>query len=120
MGKITFLNCLGDVTITWNEDEDTKMKEHIQKMLDEGHVFFIIKRRCFIFKDKVVVDNVSDITDKSLIIRDDKLASILLDVKSGKTVKQEKEDNYDVVKASIKAEEIVKSEAVCIRPAKGG
>lgn len=120
MGKITFLNCLGDVTITWNEDEDAKMKEHVQKMLDEGHVFFIIKRRCFIFKDKVVVDKVSDITDKSLIVKDDKLASILLDVKSGKTVKQEKEDTYDVVKASTDKDEIVKSEVVCARPAKGG
>ena len=120
MGKITFLNCLGDVTITWNENEDEMMKKHVQKMLDEGHIFFIIKRSCLIFKNKVVVENVSDITDKSLIIKDEKLASILLDVKSGKTVKQESEDKYDVVKASTEAEEIVKSEVVCMRPAKGG
>ena len=46
--------------------------------------------------------------------------SILLDVKSGKTVKQEKEDTYDVVKASTDKDEIVKSEVVCMRPAKGG
>lgn len=120
MGKITFLNCVGDVTITWNENEDEMMKKHVQKLIDEGHIFFIIKRSCLIFKNKVVVENVSDITDKSLIIKDEKLASILLDVKSGKTVKQESEDQYDVEKVSTDPDEIVKGEVVCIKPSKGG
>lgn len=120
MGKITFLNCVGDVTITWNENEDEMMKKHVQKLIDEGHIFFIIKRSCLIFKNKVVVENVSDITDKSLIIKDEKLASILLDVKSGKTVKQESEDKYDVKKVSTDPDEIVKGEVVCIKPSKGG
>ena len=119
MGEITFLNCLGDVTITWDEKDDKKMKKQIEKLLKEGHIFFIVKKKFLVFNKEVEVKDTSEIKDK-VLVKDDKLAELLLKVKSGKTVSKAKEDTYDVVKGSKDPEEIVKGTIVCIKPSRGG
>lgn len=40
---ITFLNRSGDQTIGWTPDRDDAMREYIQRHLDEGYVFFVLK-----------------------------------------------------------------------------
>ena len=49
-GAITFLNMTGDVTITWDESNDAKIKELVAKKIKEGYSFFSMK--------KVVIDSV--------------------------------------------------------------
>lgn len=119
MGEITFLNCLGDVTITWDEKDDKKMKKQIEKLLKEGHIFFIVKKKFLVFNKEVEVKDTSEIKDK-VLVKDDKLAELLLKVKSGKTLPKSKDDTYDVVKGSKDSEEIVKGTAICIKPSRGG
>ena len=119
MGEITFLNCMGDVTITWDVKDDAKMKKQIQKLLKEGHIFFIIKKKFLILNKEVEVKDISEINSK-VIVKDDKLAELLLKVKSGKTKAKNNDDTYDVEKASTNPDEIVKSSVVCIKPSRGG
>ena len=118
--SITFLNCFGDVTLTWEEAEDEKMKTHIQKLIDEGHMFFIIKKKMLCFNKEVQIGGAKEITDNKVLVKDDKIAGILLDVKNAKLAGKSKDDSYDVVKGSNDPKEIVKGQAVCARPARGG
>ena len=117
---LMFLNCFGDVTLTWSEQEDEKMKQHIQKLIDEGHMFFIIKKKFLIFNKEVQVNCAKEINDNKVLVKDDKIAGILLDVKNAKLAGKSKDDSYDVVKGSKEPAEIVKSQAVCIKPSRGG
>ena len=117
---LMFLNCFGDVTLTWEEQDDEKMKKHIQKLIDEGHMFFIIKKKFLIFNKEVQVNCSKEINNNKVLIKDDKMAGILLDVKNAKLASKDKDDSYDVVKGSKNPEEIVKSQAVCIKPSRGG
>jgi hypothetical protein len=117
---LMFLNCFGDVTLTWEEQDDVKMKKHIQKLIDEGHMFFIIKKKFLIFNKEVQVNCSREINDNKVLVKDDKIAGILLDVKNAKLAGKSKDDSYDVVKGSIEPSEIVKCQAVCIKPSRGG
>ncbi len=118
--ELMFLNCFGDVTLTWEEQDDEKMKKHIQKLIDEGHMFFIIKKKFLIFNKEVQVNCSKEINNNKVLIKDDKMAGILLDVKNAKLASKDKDDSYDVVKGSKNPEEIVKSQAVCVKPSRGG
>lgn len=42
---LTMLNTQGDVTITWDEDDDDRMEALIAKKMAEGVTFFIIEPR---------------------------------------------------------------------------
>lgn len=117
---LMFLNCFGDVTLTWTEQEDEKMKQHIQKLICEGHMFFIIKKKFLIFNKEVQVNCAKEINDNKVLVKDDKIAGILLDVKNAKLAGKSKDDSYDVVKGSKDPAEIVKSQAVCVKPSRGG
>lgn len=42
--SLTLLNECGDTTISWTEDRDDEMEAIIQKKMDEGITFFVVKR----------------------------------------------------------------------------
>ena len=115
---ITFLNCYGDLTITWDEKDSKKMESKIQKLLDEGFQFFIIKKRFLRPSKKEPIRSLRDL-EKNEVTADDKTIALLFKDIDGKVCKDEN-DSYDVIKGSINPKEIVKSEVVCSKPATAG
>ena len=115
---ITFLNCYGDLTITWDEKDSKKMELKIQKLLDEGFQFFIIKKRFLRPSKKEPIRSLRDL-EKNEVTADDKTIALLFKDIDGKVCKDEN-DSYDVIKGSINPKEIVKAEVVCSKPAVAG
>ena len=115
---ITFLNCYGDLTITWDEKDSKKMESKIQKLLDEGFQFFIIKKRFLRPSKKEPIRSLRDL-EKNEVTADDKTIALLFKDIDGKVCKDEN-DSYDVIKGSINPKEIVKAEVVCSKPAVAG
>ena len=116
--SITFLNCYGDLTITWDEKDSNKMESRIQKLLDEGLQFFIVKKRFLRPDKKVPIRSLRDLEKNEITAADKTIAKLFQDI-DGEVCK-DTNDCYDVVKGSDKPEEIVKSEVVCSkRPTAG-
>ena len=109
--SITFLNCYGDLTVTWDEKDSTKMESRIQKLLDEGFQFFIVKKRFFTADKKTPLRSLRDL-EKNEVTADDKTIAMLFKDIEGEVYK-DSQSEYDVVKGSNNPEEIVKSEVVC-------
>ena len=116
--SITFLNCYGDLTVTWDEKDSKKMESRIQKLLDEGYQFFIIKKRFLRPTKKEPIRSLREL-EKNEITADDKTISVLFNDIDGEVCRDEN-DSYDIVKGSTKPKEIVKSEVVCSKPATAG
>jgi len=108
---ITFLNCYGDLTVTWDEKDSQKMESRIQKLLDDGFQFFIVKKRFLISDKKTPLRSLRDL-EKNEITADDKTIAALFHDIDGEVYK-DSQTEYDVVKGSKDPEEIVKSEVVC-------
>ena len=109
--SITFLNCYGDLTVTWDEKDSTKMESRIQKLLDDGFQFFIVKKRFFTADKKTPLRSLRDL-EKNEVTADDKTIAMLFKDIDGEVYK-DSQSEYDVVKGSNNPEEIVKSEVVC-------
>jgi hypothetical protein len=109
--SITFLNCYGDLTVTWEEKDAVKMESRIQKLLDEGLQFFIIKKRFLRPNKKVPIRSLRDLEKNEITAADKTIAKLFHDI-DGEVCKDDT-DSYDIVKSSNKPEEIVKSEVVC-------
>lgn len=109
--NITFLNCYGDLTVAWDEKDAQKMESRIQKLLDEGFQFFIVKKRFFVSDKKIPIRSLRDL-EKNEITADDKTIAKLFHDIDGEVYKVS-ENEYDVVKGSKDPKEIVKSEVVC-------
>ena len=108
---ITFLNCYGDLTVTWDEKDSTKMESRIQKLLDDGFQFFIVKKRFLISDKKTPLRSLRDL-EKNEITADDKTIAALFHDIDGEVYK-DSQTEYDVVKGSKDPKEIVKGEVVC-------
>ena len=109
--SITFLNCYGDLTVTWDEKDSIKMESRIQKLLDEGFQFFIVKKRFFTADKKTPLRSLRDL-EKNEVTADDKTIAMLFKDIDGEVYK-DSQSEYDIVKGSNNPEEIVKSEVVC-------
>ena len=108
---ITFLNCYGDLTVTWDEKDAQKMESRIQKLLDDGFQFFIVKKRFLISDKKVPLRSLRDL-EKNEVTADDKTIVALFHDVDGEVYK-DSQSEYDVVKCSKDPKEIVKGEVVC-------
>ena len=116
--SITFLNCYGDLTITWDEKDSNKMESRIQKLLDEGLQFFIVKKRFLRPDKKVPIRSLRDLEKNEITAADKTIAKLFQDI-DGEVCKDTNEC-YDVVKGSNKPKEIVKSEVVCSKQPTAG
>ena len=116
--SLTFLNCYGDLTITWDEKDSAKMESRIQKLLDEGFQFFIIKKKFLRPNKKIPIRSLRDL-EKNEITAEDKTIAKLFEGIDGEVLRDEN-DAYDVVKGSTKPEEIVKGDVVVSKPATAG
>lgn len=45
--SITFFNFSGDITITWTADQEENILRMVQKKMEEGYTFLIVKPRLF-------------------------------------------------------------------------
>lgn len=115
---ITFLNCYGDLTVTWDEKDSAKMESRIQKLLDDGYQFFIIKKRFLRPSKKEPIRSLREL-EKNEVTADDKTIAKLFSDIDGEVCRDET-DQYDIVKGSTNPKEIVKSEVVCSKPATAG
>lgn len=116
--SITFLNCYGDLTVSWDEKDSTKMESRIQKLLDQGYQFFIVKKRFLRPNAKVPIRSLREL-EKNEVTAADKTIALLFEDIEGEVLKDDTEQ-YDMVKGSTDAKEIVKSEVVCSKPATAG
>ena len=131
---ITWLNLSGDVTLTWQEQNDERVKELVRKKMAEGFSFFTMR--------KVVVDTVKvkrkigvkgvDTID-NLVIADDTFEKMVkgLDdrdlanaLKVGTATLAKRRDssrNHGTVKRLNSPEEVIKAkQALAMRPIVGG
>lgn len=108
--SMTFLNCYGDLTITWDEKDSLQMESRIQKLLDEGLQFFIVKKRLLLPNKKIPIRSLREL-EKNEITGSDKNIAKLFEGIDGTVCKDETE-SYDMVKESKDPKEIVKSEVV--------
>lgn len=115
---ITFLNCYGDLTVTWDEKDSAKMESRIQKLLDDGYQFFIIKKRFLRPSKKEPIRSLRELEKNEVTAEDKTIAKLFKDI-DGEVCRDET-DQYDIVKGSSNPEEIVKSEVVCSKPATAG
>lgn len=116
--SLTFLNCYGDLTITWEEKDSAQMESRIQKLLDKGFQFFIIKKRFMLPSKKVKLSSLRELRKNEITAKDETIFELFS--KMDIDVVRDETDNYDVIKSSEKSEEIVKSEVICSKPAVGG
>lgn len=116
--SLTFLNCYGDLTITWDEKDSPKMESRIQQLLDEGFQFFIVKKKFLRPNKKIPIRSLRDL-EKNEITAEDKTIAKLFEGIDGEVLRDENEA-YDVVKGSTKPEEIVKGDVVVSKPATAG
>ena len=130
----TFLSGLGDITIAWDEQNKEHILAVIKKKMAEGYSFFTTKKYLF-----GKISRKSEITDRDLrrgklediIITDEEFEKMVSDMKdediaslvrnkhaSPAKVKGKKEMTT-LVRAK-KAEEVLESQSVAIKPIRGG
>lgn len=119
---LTLLNETGDVTITWDAENDESMLAIIQKKMDAGIVFFLIEPR--------MGGIVAPDTSKQLKKPKDALKHRALSIKDADFEAMVAEGKADLVKTpdarattvrrATKAQEVVTGESVGVRPMRGG
>ena len=62
---MTLLNSTGDITISWNNEDEAQVKALIQSKIDQGFVFFVLEDRpsylSMIGKKKVYIKDVKQL-----------------------------------------------------------
>lgn len=137
LGSIVFLNRTGDITLTWDERNDEKIKELVRKKMAEGYQFFTMRKvviDAIQVKRKVGLKGIDTI--KSLIIEDDVFEKLVegLDDKDVATLvhqgdaglaKIRKENGkkpvFDALARAKTPEDVIKSKsAMALRKVVGG
>jgi hypothetical protein len=119
---LTILNKTGDKTIIWDPEDDEKIISIIQKKLDAGVSFFIIKPRLggLLAPDKVPLKKVRDaVKHRALAIADEDFEKFVGESATADVIKTP-EARVEVVKKSKSAKEIAASESVGVQPMQGG
>lgn len=131
--SITFLNLTGDITITWDEQNRDKVLAMVKKKMQEGYTFFTTKRVPILrlTRRAKVTDRNVDLID-SLIISDEEfdawaksmddmdVASAVREGHAHLSKRQSRNRELDCVKRLKSADEVVKEQAVAVRPIAGG
>lgn len=69
---MTMLNGTGDVTVSWDENNEKEIKKMIQSKLDQGFVFFLLEKRpsfLSIFgKKKVYISDIKELENKKEVV----------------------------------------------------
>lgn len=123
MRTTTILNEQGDVTIAWDDDADKKMRDVIQKKMDQGVTFFIIEPRLggLIPPKKTKITRVNQLktNTRSVAVRDEDFAQVIL---AGDAVAVKNDDQSPITTKRVakSAAEAASSNTVAVRPRRGG
>ena len=119
----TFLNSHGDITIEWDESDDLSMKKIIQDKMNLGYTFFIIEPRNILGiplpSRKSKLDNVEDIKNMKIIIKDDQLSKFILESNRA-VVNNESASSYTVSKVVTSPDDLKGKSSVAVKPMCGG
>ena len=134
MRCLTLLNRSGDITITWDSQNDEKIKELIKKKMAEGYTFFTMRKvviDAIQIKRKVGAKGVDKLT--SLIIDDDTFEKMVeglddrdladvLRLQSGKLAKRREQSKELIAQKRAKTpEEVIEAkQCMAVRPVLGG
>ncbi len=119
--SLIFLDQTGDTTIVWDEDTDDKMIAIIQRKMDEGFVFYIVKPTLIpMIRRTVKAKSIKQIRDAgSVLIRDEALEKLFL-AGSISTASAAADDAIEPLRKAESANDVATNHAVAVRPAKGG
>lgn len=134
MRSLTLLNRSGDITITWDSQNDAKIKELIRKKMAEGYTFFTMRKvviDAIQIKRKVGAKGVDSLTsliidddvfDKMVEGMDDRDLADVLRLQSGKLAKRREQSKELVAQKRAKTPEEVIEARQClgVRPILGG
>lgn len=132
---ITWLNMSGDVTITWDPANEEAMLALIQKKMDEGYRFFLVKPRFFglLGNRKVPLKSAEEAREAGKVSADDALVghavSRICDPEVEQALRESKarlvEDTKTrstlaTVRVAQSASEVLKNQSVAVRAVVGG
>lgn len=137
--SMTLLNETGDITLTWSDDQDAKIRKMIQKKMDEGYSFFRIESRfCGLVKKKIPVTsadrlkgNEVTLTDKEAarvlgasdmkaVFRDPDAAELFADGRVQAAELESMDEPLETTERLKDANEVMRSQSVAVRPVMGG
>lgn len=132
MGSMTMLSMLGDVVISWDEQNKDKILKVIQKKMDEGYTFFTTKKFGFkVFSRRIKVSPKNLHLVEEIILTDeqfdkmvddfnDKDIAELVTTKSATVGKRVKKETLVGMSRATKAEDVIDKNSVALRPVVGG
>ena len=134
MRSLTMMNRSGDITITWDSQNDEKIKELVRKKMAEGYTFFTMRKvviDAIQIKRKVGAKGVDTLTsliidddtfDKMVEGMDDRDLADVLRLQSGKLAKRREQSKELVAQKRAKTPEEVIEAKQClgVRPVMGG
>lgn len=118
--SITFLDQSGDTTIVWDDDTEDKILKLIETKMAEGYVFYLVKKVPLLnVTRKVATESIEQIRKAgSVVLKDAELERLFLGGVVGTTKRSS--TMIDTVKKATNSNEVVKSQSVAVRPARGG
>lgn len=132
--SITFLNMSGDVTISWEKEDEAAILAMIEQKMKENYRFFVLKAPLFPFfpKHKVELTNIEQARKAGKIVVPDELVNNLA-VKLGDTlieatvsqgkarvISRSKVTKADTAHLASSAQEVLRSNSVAVRALSGG
>jgi hypothetical protein len=132
--SLTFLNNTGDVTITWDAENDEKIKDLVRSKMAQGYIFFTLRKvviESIKVKRKIGEKGVDTIT--SLVIEDDEfdklvkemddrdLATLMKDRTAHLAKRKGKSKEFTSAGIAKDPEAVVRGkQAIAVRPVVGG
>lgn len=131
---IVWLNMSGDVTITWDEGNKDVVRALVEQKMAEGYHFFVLQPRFlkFLGNRKVPMKKASDMDRASGVVMPDAVVNTLVErlgdpqleelVRKGKArlTPVQRPKTLDTSRRAKTADEVLKSQALAIRPVVGG
>jgi len=130
--SITFLNSTGDITISWEKDKETEMLALIEKKMQAGYTFFILKPRLggLLGNAKQPAENIEQVRQSGSVVVPDALAKAMLklgddDVSqavaagNAQLLPVERPKEMEVQRAAT-PEEVVQNQSIAMRPIVAG
>lgn len=117
--SMILLGAIGDAEIVWDEEHDAAMREVIQKKMDEGVRFFIMKPIFGGLLERRSRISSPEQAQGSVRIRDRDIESLLSSGKA-RVLRKVSGSRFETTKMAKSAEEVVASSTIATRPLVGG
>jgi hypothetical protein len=117
MGSCRMLNKTGDITFAWTEDQDEAVAAVIQKKMDQGIRFFIVKP--FADGEEIQITNIGDIAGREVKVHDEDFAKLLTDGRVG-IFSRVASIATDMIRRVTDAREAARANTMAVRQPAGG